>query len=584
MLMRSAVFAFVAALGLHHAVVARQVPVSSYTTLRDACQNALPGDTIVVAAGTYTITGASRIMISGRPGPVLLRGATGNPQDVVIRGQGQDNNAVQMVFNLDNAPAWTFRDITVKDSYYHGFKFDHASTDCALIRVVMRDHGESGVKGTSDPTAGSYPDRLLIDSCDIGFTQPTGGTRSVVEGVDGVGVNDWVIRNSRFVNVQKNGAPAYAIFTKGNSSNTVIENNRFENCFIGASFGGGGTGAQFFRDNDQTYEHRNGIIRNNLIIRCTDAGVYINKGVNCRIYNNTLFECVLTIQLRFSQSSGDVRNNLVLRAPSNPSEPVVRLRDGAVLLGSGANLAASTADFVQSSGSPAQLDLHLAASSQAIDAGNPLPVDVPFDFEGQRRPAGSGWDVGADELGLIPVELRTFSAVLHDNGVLLRWRTETETENFGFEVQRAVGNAEFEVLGFEPGNGTAAEAREYTFLDTDALAVGSSRRRYRLRQIDFNGSSVLGPVIEVRSDGVELPLSLVSLAVWPNPASGLVRASIESTEQGTLWLHDVCGREFHEWALEPGTQVISIPLPKEGVFYLVAQCGAARRVLTVIAR
>jgi parallel beta-helix repeat protein len=499
-------------------------------------------------------------MISGRPGPVLLRGATGNPHDVVIRGQGQDNNAVQMVFNLDNAPAWTFRDITVKDSYYHGFKFDHTSTDCALVRVIMRDHGESGVKGTSDPTAGSYPDRLLIDSCDIGFTQPTGGTRSVVEGVDGVGVNDWVIRNSRFVNVQKNGAPAYAIFTKGNSSNTVIENNRFENCFIGASFGGGGTGAQFFRDNDQTYEHRNGIIRNNVIMRCTDAGIYINKGVNCRIYNNTLFECVLTIQLRFSQSSGDVRNNLVLRAPSNSGEPVIRLRDGAVLLGSGANL---------------------AASSQAVDAGNPLPVDVPFDFEGQRRPAGSGWDVGADELGLIPVELCAFSAVLQDNGVLLRWRTETESENFGFEVQRAVDNGGFEVLGFEAGSGNSTEARDYRFLDTDASSAGRSLRRYRLRQIDFNGSSVLGPVLEVRSEGVELPLSL---AVWPHPAAGLARASIVITQRGRLWLRDVCGRELQGWALEPGAHVIPIQLPNSGIFYLGVQSGAAHRVLTVIAR
>jgi parallel beta-helix repeat protein len=581
MTMRRSLRLLLVVTALCHVAAARQVPVSTYTALRNACQNALPGDTIVVAAGTYTISGATRIMISGRPGPILLRGATGDPDDVVIRGQGQDNAAVQMVFNLDNSPGWTFRDITVRDSYYHGFKFDHASTDCALINIVMRDHGESGVKGTSDPTAGTYPDRLLIDSCDIGFTQPTGGTRSVVEGVDGVGVNDWVIRNSRFVNVQKNGAPAYAIFTKGNSSNTVIENNRFENCFIGASFGGGGTGAQFFRDNDQTYEHRNGIIRNNVIIRCTDAGIYINKGVNCRIYNNTLFECVLTIQLRFAQSSGDVRNNLVLRAPSNSSEPVIRLRDGAVLLVSSANLAASPADFVHSSGSYAQLDLHLAASSQAIDAGNPLPVDVPFDFEGQRRPSGSGWDVGADELGLIPVELISFSAVVLDASVLLRWRTETESENFGFELQRASGDEDFRVTGFVNGAGSTTLASDYRYLDRDALLNRSVPLRYRLRQMDLSGSSSFGPVIEVHREAIGNP---VTLDVWPNPAAGVAHASVTSSERGTLRLYDERGRELRSWPLEPGSQVIPLHIPMSGIHFITATCAGNSRMVMVSGR
>lgn len=525
---------------------ARIVNVSTYTALRDACVNALPGDTIIVAAGVYTITGATRIMINGRPGPVLVKGATGNPADVIVEGQGQDNQNVQMVFNLDNAPQWTFRDLTVRNSYYHGFKFDHASTDCALINVVMRDHGESGVKGTSDPTAGTYPDRLLIDSCDIGFTQSSGGTRSVVEGVDGVGVNDWIIRNSRFVNVQKGGNPAYAIFTKGNSSNTIIEGNRFENCFIGASFGGGGTGAAYFRDNDQSYEHRNGIIRNNIIMRCTDAGIYINKGVNCRIYNNTLFECELTIQLRFQQSTGDVRNNLVLRAASNPNEPVLRLRDGATLLGSSANLAAVAGDFQQATGTYAQLDLHLRGSSQAVDAGSALPQDVPTDFEGQTRPVGTGWDVGADELGVIPVELVSFTATALDGAVLLRWRTESESDNHGFAVLRSVDGGAYETRRFVPGRGDSRIAVDYEVLDTTPAVW--HRMTYHLLQHDFSGAVHRGPELvldNVRRGGKELRL-------WPNPSRGSVQ--LELSAPATLRVFDALGRIIRErHADAPGT-------------------------------
>lgn len=384
-------------------VHARLVAVSTFDGLRAACASARPGDTIEVAPGIYDVSGVSRIMISDRPGPILVRGMGTSPLNTIIQGAGQDDPAVQMIFNLDNSPMWTFENLMTRNSYYHGFKFDHASTDCVLRRVVMRDHGESGVKGTSDPAAGTYPDRLLVEFCDIGFTLESGGTRDVVEGIDGVGVNDWIIRRNRFVNVQRTGSPATGIFTKGNSSRTIIEGNRFENCFIAASFGGGGTGPSFFRDNDRTYEHRGGIIRNNVMIRCTDAGVYINKGTEAKIYNNTLFECGLSIQLRFVESSGWIRNNLVLPSPTNPGEPIFRIRDGATLVAEEKNVAADSSYFMVPYGIDRVIDPHLKSTAPVIDEGVDLTDDVPDDFDGGTRPVGRHFDIGADEYGAPPI-------------------------------------------------------------------------------------------------------------------------------------------------------------------------------------
>jgi hypothetical protein len=42
-------------------------------------------------------------------------------------------------------------------------------------------------------------------------------------------------------------------------------------------------------------------------------------------------------------------------------------------------------------------DLHLAAGSEALDAGTPLSFDT--DIDGGRRGIGAGWDIGADEIG-----------------------------------------------------------------------------------------------------------------------------------------------------------------------------------------
>jgi len=309
--------------GLSHA---RTVTVSDVAHLQEACANALKGDEIVVAKGVYALTRA--IAISNRPGPVTVRGETGNPADVVIEGQGQDVEAVKMIFELTDSPGWTFSALTTRKSYYHGFKFNAGSTDCVLRNVVMRDHGESGVKGTSDPDKGRFPDRLLVEKCDIGFTNKAGGTRGVVEGIDGVAVEGWVVRESRFLNIQKNGGPAYAVFTKGNSRDTRIEANRFENCFIGASFGGGGTGAAYFRDHDQSVEHRGGIIKGNTIIASTDAAIYVNKGSRCRIEGNRMEGCAANIQLRYPETTAWVSDN----HSNNTAEPLVRLRDGATLL------------------------------------------------------------------------------------------------------------------------------------------------------------------------------------------------------------------------------------------------------------
>lgn len=559
------------------ASVARVVNVSTYVQLRDACQNALPGDTIVIASGTYTITGASRIMITNRQGPVLVKGATGNPTDVTVQGQGQDNSAVQMVFNLDDCPAWTFRDFTVRNSYYHGFKFDHNSTDCALINVIMRDHGESGVKGTSDPPSGKYPDRLLIDSCDIGFTSTSGGTRSVVEGVDGVGVNDWIIRNSRFVNVQKGGNPAYAIFTKGNSSNTIIEANRFENCFIGASFGGGGTATQYFRDNNTTYEHRNGIIRNNVIMRCTDAGIYINKGNNCKIYNNTVFECVLTIQLRFVQSTGYVRNNLVKRALSNPNEPIIRLRDGATMLANESNLSASNADFITPTGSYSQLDLHLKAGSSAIDAGVNVAPDVVADFEGQQRPSGQAYDVGADELGVIPVELQYFAAGAVGLCVTLEWVTASETDNYGFIIQRSFDLKEWIDRGFVAGAGTTTRSKDYRFLDS-CSECPDGVMWYRLKQMDFDGRFEFSPIVSVTMASDRNSI----LELFPNPVerSNVIHISIRTQSPASILISDVHGHEMiraNVPATDSGGSTINIPVHTldAGVYFVRIESDGA---------
>ncbi|MBE0644113.1 MAG: hypothetical protein IH600_08535, partial [Bacteroidetes bacterium] len=132
--------------------------------------------------------------------------------------------------------------------------------------------------------------------------------------------------------------------------------------------------------------------------------------------------------------------------------------------------------------------------------------------------ANNGMATGAQGLvistwnGGWPVELSSFSATAHDDGsVALRWVTESETQNFGFDIERDAGTG-WETAGFVEGNGDSKIARHYSFVDrpaTDAKIL-----RYRLRQRDFDGGCEYSPEITVERDAHPADLAL---SAWPNP-------------------------------------------------------------------
>ncbi len=83
-------------------------------------------------------------------------------------------------------------------------------------------------------------------------------------------------------------------------------------------------------------------------------------------------------------------------------------------------------------------NLHLNSPSDAIDGGADLSsLMAPLDIDGQARPIGPAWDIGADEFGTTTaVKLMSFAAVPGDGSVVLEWRTGSELSNLGFHVYR----------------------------------------------------------------------------------------------------------------------------------------------------
>jgi hypothetical protein len=92
----------------------------------------------------------------------------------------------------------------------------------------------------------------------------------------------------------------------------------------------------------------------------------------------------------------------------------------------------------------------------------------------------------AQKEDILPVQLVYFNFQIISNGVLLRWGTATEVNNFGFEVQRADTLRLFQTLGFVPGHGNSNSPKHYMYVDSTIPNFG--RYYYRLKQIDTDGT------------------------------------------------------------------------------------------------
>lgn len=112
----------------------------------------------------------------------------------------------------------------------------------------------------------------------------------------------------------------------------------------------------------------------------------------------------------------------------------------------------------------------------------------------------------------VPVELASFEGFSEKGRVRLIWHTISESNNFGFEIQRK-HQREFDYvqIGFVKGHGTTNRSNSYEFIDGNA-DLGLSY--YRLKQIDTDGRFEFSEPIQV---SLTPPTSFELAQNYPNP-------------------------------------------------------------------
>ncbi|MFQ5568494.1 MAG: right-handed parallel beta-helix repeat-containing protein [Rhodothermales bacterium] len=184
-------------------------------------------------------------------------------------------------------------------------------------------------------------------------------------------------------------------------------------------------------------------------------------------------------------------------------------------------------------------DLHLDGGSigDADLIGTPIGL-VPDDIDGDTRDAVMPY-MGADESGTaLPVELVSFDAVADGRDIRLTWTTASETNNAGFEVQWKMEIEKWEMVRFVEGHGTTLEPQRYTYRLAD---MEPGRYRFRLKQIDFDGTFEYSPEAEVI---VEMPGRYHLSPAYPNPFNQTTQfmLGVVRNQRVRIAAYDVAGR------------------------------------------
>ena len=360
----------------------RIVRVDNEAALQAAVRGLTSGTTILIAPGTYALTGT--LWVQGVD-DVALRGETNNRNDVVLVGKGMTAPADGVPFGIWTGNGVTralIANLTIRDVNEHPLIFNAGTEAPRVYNVRVVNGGSQLLKSNPDTAGGGVDDGVVEYSV---FEYDDTSRDYYTNAVDVHTGANWIIRHNLFrrIRAPQGQLAGPAVLMWNRSRNTVVEGNTFIDCHRDVSFG-----LQPASPND----HQGGVIRNNFILRTPgaggDVGIAAFDSPGTQIVHNTILlngAYPNAIEYRFPGSTGVVIGH-------NLADARAVSRDGAAAT-VGVNVWTATAALFVA---PTAGDLHLRADAAlAIDAAGAGSATV--DFDGQARPAGPAADLGADE-------------------------------------------------------------------------------------------------------------------------------------------------------------------------------------------
>ncbi len=191
-------------------------------------------------------------------------------------------------------------------------------------------------------------------------------------------------------------------------------------------------------------------------------------------------------------------------------------------------------------------DQQIFASAVSTSTGSMIVGGSFSALYGSGSTSGSHIASFTDSDNPLPVELTDLSATIDESSVRLNWQTASETNSYGFEIERNTmvpshsERQNWERVGFVDAAGTSSSPRKYAYTDR-ALAPG--RYSYHIKQIDKGGSFKYTQTAEVEVGSA--PKAFTLSQNYPNPfnPSTTIAFTLPQDGKALLKVYDLTGRD-----------------------------------------
>ena len=187
--------------------------------------------------------------------------------------------------------------------------------------------------------------------------------------------------------------------------------------------------------------------------------------------------------------------------------------------------------------------------------------------------------VTSQDIVSLPVELVSFKGQSSKGGVQLSWKTASERDNRGFEVEVSADGKSFRKVAFvESKVGTTSLMQNYSYLDAKATA---GTTYYRLKQVDFDGAFEYSKTVVVTLTQAS------SSAVYPTLATSdiTVKLTSSSDDQVTIAVADMAGKQLLA-VQNPIERQVVLPVQQlqQGIYFVTVVSGNQKEVFRIVKR
>ena len=174
----------------------------------------------------------------------------------------------------------------------------------------------------------------------------------------------------------------------------------------------------------------------------------------------------------------------------------------------------------------------------------------------------------------LPVVLSAFGGQATSAGNRLSWTTAQELKSASFVVEASADGTTFAAVAELAAAGTSTIAHNYEYFDASATAQTASRRYYRLRQVDLDGTLNYSPVVTLSRTAAAAGTAPATAESYPNPFTNQLSVALPGTiepQATTVTLFSLAGRPVFatKLALSAAPQALAgLPELPAGVYVL----------------